>query len=894
MASPHSLSPTDVLAELSADAGGLSSADAQVRLERFGPNKLPEPKKRNPVLAFLSFFNDILIYILLGSAVLKALLGEWIDFAIIIAVAIINSVIGFLQEGRAEKAIDGIRNMLSADAQVLRDGSWATIAADSVVPGDIVRVGPGAKVPADIRLITSTSLRVEEAALTGESVPASKSVKAVDADAGIGDRTSMLFSGTIVTAGQAEGVVTATGSGTEIGAIQTMISNVDSLETPLTKQLRKFGTQLSVAILGMAAVMVLIGRYVHEFDVDEIVSAAIGFAVAAIPEGLPALVTITLALGVQSMAKRNAITRQLTAVETLGSVTTICSDKTGTLTKNEMTATVVVTGKRSFDVSGTGYEPVGDISLTGAEITLNGFPDLRAVIESMAVCNDAQLAQNDEGRWTIVGEPTEGALRTLGVKAGFAADEYERVAVLPFDSANKYMATLSKSATGEMVILVKGAPDRLLDRSIQQLSPNGKVKPLERDYWQQKIDELSDQGLRVLAAASLPAGAGAHKLKDKDIAAGLTFRGLVGIIDPPRPEAIEAIAKCHAAGIGVKMITGDHAGTAVAIARQMGIVGEGDVAVLTGAELAEMSQEKLKAVVQGVNVFARTSPEHKIRIVSALQAKGEVVSMTGDGVNDAPALRKADVGVAMGIKGTEATKEAAEIVLADDNFASIERAVEEGRRIYDNLRKSVVFLLPTNGAQSLVILLAVLFGFTLPLQPTQVLWINMVTAITLSLALAYEPAEPDIMARMPRKPGGSILPGFALAHVLVVSLLIAGATLFTFFFAQGQGAGLAESQTIAVQTLAFGQLFYLFNCRFLSSSSFTFRVFEGNWVIWAAVGVLVVFQVIFVYVPVMHTLFGSAALGFMGWALPIVMGLVVFALVEAVKVLGRKRGQLTA
>lgn len=887
MANPHSHTPAEVLSSLAVTADGIDAATAAERLHRFGPNKLPEAKRRNPLLAFLSFFNDILIYILLGSAVLKALLGEWVDVIVIAAVAIINAVIGFVQEGQAERAIHGITGMLSSTAAVLRDGSWTLVDAVDVVPGDIVRVGPGDKVPADIRLISATSLRVGEAALTGESEPASKSTAAVAEDAGLGDRTSMLFSGTIVTAGQGEGVVTSTGAETQIGAIHEMISGVESVETPLTKQLREFGTRLSIVILLMAAVMALIGKYVHNFGTHELVSATIGFAVAAIPEGLPALVTITLALGVQTMAKRNAITRRITAIESLGAVSTICSDKTGTLTTNEMTTVAVVTSKREFAVSGIGYAPEGGFGLGTTPVEADGFPDLVAVAEAAGICNDAQLS-HDSDQWTLVGEPTEGALRTFALKAGIDGDLYPRMAVLPFDSAHKYMATANGMPDGSTIVFVKGAPDRLLDRSTTQLSPHGKLRPLDRDHWDQQIDALSARGLRVLATASIPVEHRLTKIRNTDIATGLTFRGLVGIVDPPRPEAIAAIAECHAAGISVAMITGDHAGTARAIAQKLGILQSPNDAILTGPELAAMTNEQLKAIAPSVQVYARTSPEHKIRIVSALQASGQVVAMTGDGVNDAPALRKADIGIAMGIKGTEATKEAAEIVLADDNFASIERAVEEGRRIFDNIIKSLAFLLPTNGAQSLVILLAMLGGFALPLQPTQVLWINMVTAITLSLPLAYEPAEAGIMRRPPRASGGSLVTGRLLGFVFMVSVVIAAVTLVAFFAAVGLGYSTAASQTFAVQTLAFGQLFYLFNCRFMSSSSVTEKQFQSGWAVWIAVAALLALQAIFLYVPAMNVWFGSAPVGANGWVIPALLGVGVFIVVEVMKAIGRR------
>ncbi len=512
----------------------------------------------------------------------------------------------------------------------------------------------------------------------------------------------------------------------------------------------------------------------------------------------------------------------------------------------------------------------------------------------MMLCNDARIVPDGEDTdgWRLVGEPTEGALRTLGMKAGVDPTGWRRVAVVPFESENKFMATLDADPDGGLHVHVKGAPDRVLDRCATQLGPDGGSEPLDRAFWDAQIDALGGQGLRVLAAARRPAADGTAELDVADVADGLELCGLVGIVDPPRPEAIEAIAECRDAGIRVKMITGDHAGTALAIGREMGIVdahdGSSAPAVLTGPELEEMSTERLRQVVRDVDVYARTSPEHKIRIVSALQSHGEVVAMTGDGVNDAPALTQADVGVAMGIKGTEATKEAAEVVLADDNFATIERAVKEGRRIYDNIRKSVLFLLPTNGAQSLVILVAVLFGLTLPLQPVQVLWINMITAVTLSLALAYEKAEPDVMRRAPRDPKASILDGAYVRRILLVSLLIGGATILLFYVERAQGVPLAEAQTTAVTMLALGQLAYLFNCRFLDRSSLTLDVLRGNRVVWVSAATLLALQAVFVYAPFMHSWFDSAPIALAEWGKTLGLALVVFLLVEVIKWVGRR------
>ncbi|HAG74197.1 MAG TPA: carbonate dehydratase, partial [Thauera sp.] len=719
---PHALEADAVLDQLGARGKGLSNAEAARRLAEVGPNRLPQPPKDGLLKRFFKHFHDILIYILIAAAGITALLGHWIDTGVILGVVVINAIIGFIQEGKAEEALEGIRKMLSVHAHARRDDQWSEVEADGLVPGDIVRLRSGDRVPADLRLIEATNLRIEESALTGESVPADKNTAPVAADAGVGDRFGMAYSGTLVAAGRGIGVVTATGPNTELGRINRMIAEVQTLQTPLTRQMAQFSKVLSVVIVALALLMLVIGVSLHDFPLAEVFLAAIGFAVAAIPEGLPAILTITLALGVQRMAQRNAITRKLTAVETLGSVTVICSDKTGTLTKNEMTARHVVTRGGFYDVSGTGYRPEGEITLEGRAASIDSHGHLHAVIEVVAVANDTHVAEED-GQWRVTGEPTEGALRTLSHKAGFDADTHERHASIPFESANKFMATLNTTPAGQRRILLKGAPDRLLERCHHELGASGELEPLDRSFWEAQIDALSAEGLRVLAAAARDVPDSKLALEIEDLEEDMVFLGLIGIIDPPRPEAITAIKSCHEAGIRVKMITGDHAGTARAIGIEMGLGTADSLKVITGAEIEAASDEALKAIAHDCDIFARTSPEHKLRLVKALQARGEVVAMTGDGVNDAPALKRADVGVAMGIKGTEATKEAAEIVLADDNFSTIERAVEEGRTIYDNLRKAILFILPTNGAQGLVMLAAVVLGLTLPLTPVQILWV---------------------------------------------------------------------------------------------------------------------------------------------------------------------------
>ena len=876
------------MSQLSAGKDGLSFDEAERRLGEAGPNSLPAPSKDGLLKRFFKHFHDILIYILIAAAGITALLGHWIDTGVILGVVIINAITGFIQEGKAEKALEGIRKMLSLNAQVRRDGQWGEIEADTLVPGDIVRLGSGDRVPADLRLIETTNLRIEESALTGESVPADKNSEEVEAEAGIGDRFCMAFSGTLVAAGRGIGVVTATGPNTELGRINRMIAEVQTLQTPLTLQMAQFIKTLSVIIVALALLMLVIGYTLHDFPLAELFLAAIGFAVAAIPEGLPAVLTITLALGVQRMAQRNAITRKLTAIETLGSVTVICSDKTGTLTKNEMTVRHVITRGGEYQVEGIGYQPKGDITLDGKPVDLKQHPHLLAMVEVAAVANDTEVAEED-GEWRVIGEPTEGALRTLALKLAFDTSGHERHDSIPFESDNKFMATLNSRPDSPRGILLKGAPDRLLDRCDKELGADENPEPLDRGFWEEQIDKLSAEGLRVLAAAIREVPDSKSQLSLDDLDEEMTFLGLIGIIDPPRPEAIEAIKSCHEAGIRVKMITGDHAGTARAIGIEMGL-GKGDeLKVISGAEVEVASDEELQQIAQDCDIFARTSPEHKLRLVKALQARGEVVAMTGDGVNDAPALKRADVGVAMGIKGTEATKEAAEIVLADDNFSSIERAVEEGRTIYDNLRKSILFILPTNGAEGLVMLAAVVFGLALPLTPPQILWVNMVTAVTLAIALAFEPAEPGLMQRPPRKPGAPIMGRTMLLRLVIVSVLIGAATIALFEFELTHGVELDVARTMAVSTLVIAQMFYLFNARFLTASSLRLTLLFSNRVALMAVGVLALLQLGFVYLPFMNLWFGSAALELQHWLVPIGIGVIVFLTIEAEKAWGRRQ-----
>lgn len=879
---PHAASVQDVQEQLGVDLdSGLPPEQADRRREQLGPNKLPEPARDNVVLRLLKHFNDVLIYVLLAAAVLTAVLQEWVDTVVILLVVIINAVIGFVQEGRAEKALQGIRDMLSASASVKRDGSWSTVDAEDLVPGDIVRLSAGDKVPADIRLVDAANMTAEESALTGESVPAEKSTAQVAADAPLGDRSSLLFSGSMVASGAGSGIVVATGEQAEIGRINQMMSEVETLETPLTRQIATFSKWLSLGVLVVSLTLILVGWLVHGTDLMELLLSAVGFAVAAIPEGLPALITITLALGVQTMAKQKAITRKLPAVQTLGSVTTICSDKTGTLTKNEMTVVRGVVGELEFEVSGTGYAPQGSVTAKEAELDLS-HPGLLPLVEAMGAVNDADLVEDPEG-WKIVGEPTEGALRTFAAKMDLDRESFNRQTTLPFSSDYKFMAAaLELPEQDHTWVLVKGAPDVLLSRSTSQIDADGTNQDLDTQAWEQRIEELSNQGLRVLAAARRRAETeDGQEITPESLGEQLQFLGVVGIVDPPREEAITAVKTCQDAGIAVKMITGDHAGTATAIARQMGI--DDGAGAVTGVEIEQADDDELAGLAHKHNVFARTSPEHKLRLVKALQSRGEVVAMTGDGVNDAPALRRADVGVAMGIKGTEVTKESAEVVLGDDNFTTIETAVEEGRRIYDNLRKAIVFLLPTNGAQSLVILFAVLLGWTLPLTPLQILWVNMVTGVTLAFAFAFEPAEEGIMKR---KPAAAKEPIVKLRHVIqiaVASVLISGATMGVFYWRLAAGDSLESARTVATTVLVVAQVFYLFNVKALESSSFRPATFVNNKVAWLVVGLLTVFQLLFIYWSVFHEAFGTSNLQLNEILITAAAGVVIFLLIEVAK-----------
>jgi calcium-translocating P-type ATPase len=853
----HARPAIDCLTALNTTADGLTSPEGLRRLAEHGPNRLPEHHARGPVLRFLMQFHNVLIYVLLGAAVVTGVLQHWVDTGVILAVVLANAVIGFVQEGKAEAAMAAIRDMLAPKAAVFRDGHRVTLEGADLVPGDVVLLEAGDRVPADLRVLEARGLAAQEAILTGESVPVEKAVDKVAIDAALGDRRSMLWSGTLLTQGTARGLVVATGADTEIGRIGGLLAGVEQLTTPLVTQMDHFARWLSFLILLCAALLLAYGYFVSHMPFDELFMAVVGVAVAAIPEGLPAVMTITLAIGVQTMARRHAIVRRLPAIEAIGSVSVICTDKTGTLTRNEMVVVAAETPDDAVRITGEGYAPEGAITPAG---------DLGRLALAAALCNDARLHCR-EGTWAVEGDPMEGALLAFAAKV--AGDHTaRRLDAIPFDSRHRFMAVLTEGSSGRL-IHVKGAPERVLRM----------CAGLDYAYWHLRAEALARQGLRVLALAERSDAA--PRIDAATLEYGLSFLGLVGLIDPPRPEAIAAVAECQAAGIGVKMITGDHAGTAATIARQIGLVNPDRV--LTGHDLDKLDDVQLALEVLGTSVFARTSPEHKLRLVTALQANGLSVAMTGDGVNDAPALKRADAGIAMGLKGSDAAKEASVLVLADDNFASIATAVREGRTVYDNLKKVISWMLPTNAGESMVIVIALVAGLLLPLSPVMILWVNMITAITLGFALAFEPTESGTMRRPPRSRASPILSGELVWHVILVAALFIAAILAMFNYAQDRGYSLALSQTIAMNTLVVLKTFHLFFIRNIHGTSLSWNAIKGTPVVWTVVVAVTAAQFAVTYLPSLQAVLGTAPVSFADGLLIVAVGAAFFAIIEIEK-----------
>jgi len=883
----HALSAETAISDLVSTRDGITNDEAAARLARHGPNALPAGARKSLLTRALAQFDNLLIYVMIAGAAITLTLGHYLDTAVILAVIIINAIIGVIQENKAESALEAIRDMISPRASVLREGRRVTIDAAHLVPGDVLLLEAGDRVTADVRLIKARNLRIDEAILTGESVAVTKNTEPAAEAASLGDRRSMAYSGTLVTSGQGAGIVVATGPLSEIGRISALLSRVEQLETPLIRQMNEFARQLTVAILALCAMTFLFAVFVRDYPVDLAFMAVVSLAVGAVPEGLPAVMTITLAIGVQRMAARNAIIRHLPAVETLGSVSTICSDKTGTLTRNEMTVTRVVLADRAYEVGGIGYAPKGGFSLAGSEADVSSDAALMSAARTAILCNDAALRERN-GQWSVDGDPMEGALMTFGLKAGFDKEQLARslprLDEIPFDAAHRYMATLHHSHDGAVFACVKGAPERVLDMCRTQAAGGGEAS-LDKAYWLKAVDKLAGNGQRVLALASLTLPRDKRTLDFGDVDEGLRLDGLVGLIDPPRPEAIAAVAECRSTGIAVKMITGDHAATAGAIARELGLTA--NTRVVTGKDLDTVGDEALRPMAARTSVFARTSPEHKLRLVEALQADGDVIAMTGDGVNDAPALKRADVGVAMGRSGTEAAKEAADMVLADDNFASIVAAVREGRTVYDNLTKVIGWTLPTNGGEFLIVVFAIFAGLTLPMTPVQILWINMVTTVGLGLVLAFEPAEPDIMQRPPRAPDAPILSPFLLWRVAFVSVLFAIGALGIFAWAMARGLGIDTARTMVVNTVVVLELFYLFSVRYLYGASLTWRGMLGTPAVLAGIAIIVGLQLAFTYLPWMQYLFQTTTIGFLEGAAIVGTGVALFVILEIEKHIGR-------
>jgi Ca2+-transporting ATPase len=866
---------------------GLSSEEVRRRQSKYGLNAIPKKKQKTPLELFLQQFTQPLVVILLIATVITALLQEWVDSSVIFGVVFVNAVIGFIQESKALKAIEALAKSVASEATVIRDGEKRRIPSVELTIGDVVLLQSGDKVPADLRLVQVRELQVDESSLTGESVPVIKQTDALDADTVLGDRSNMAYSSTLVTYGTGVGVVVAIGRNTEIGKINEMIAEADVLETPLTQSIARFSKVLLYVILSLAALTFVVGLVRGERWVDMFM-AAVALAVAAIPEGLPAAVTITLAIGVARMAKRNAIIRKLPAVETLGSASVICSDKTGTLTQNQMTVQKIYAGSKLYSVTGVGYEPSGQFMHGEQAVSATENQALKETLICGLLCNDSNLIFVD-GQWKIEGDPTEGALIVSAQKAGFTRktllSHLPRVDTIPFESAYQYMATLhARQEMNDTVVYVKGSVERLLERAQSALSDTGELATLDAKRILQQADTLASQGLRVLAFAYKIFDRSKTTLSHADISDGLIFLGLQAMIDPPRPEAIEAVAACQSAGIRVKMITGDHELTALAIAQRLGIASPQATmdSVINGKTLTTLPEEQLPEVVEKTSVFARVAPGDKLRLVKALQKKGYIVAMTGDGVNDAPSLKQANIGIAMGIAGTDVAKEAADMILTDDNFATIEAAVEEGRNVYDNLVKFITWTLPTNFGEGLVILASVVTGLTLPILPVQLLWINMTTAILLGLMLAFEPKEPGIMNRPPREPNEPILTTSLVVRIIIVGTLLCVGALLFFELALQNGRTDAEARTIAVNIFVLGELFYLFNCRSLRYSMFKIGLFS-NPLIWLGVSGMLALQVLYTYLPFMNVAFQSAPLTLADWGISCVPGLIIYAVIGLLK-----------
>jgi cation-transporting P-type ATPase F len=887
----HTLTVEQVAEHLNIDIrNGLSDEDVKKRLQQYGENRITAKKQQSGLVRFLLQFHQPLIYILLAATLITFLLQEYTDAFVIFAVVLINSIIGYIQETKALKAIDALSKSMSTSATVIRKGKQSQVNSVELVPGDLVVLQAGDKIPADLRFIRVRDLQVDESALTGESVATQKNTALADSEAMIADHQNMGFAATVVTYGSAKGIVTTTGDRTEVGKINTSISTAEELDTPLTLKIKKFSHTLLWVIL-FFALLILGVAYLRGESLVDAFMVAVALMVSAIPEGLPAAVTIMLAIGVSKMAKRRAIIRKLVAVETLGSTNVICSDKTGTLTENQMTVKKIMAGGMLFEVTGTGYKPEGNILFRAENVSLSEQSALLSLLRGGVLCNNSRIVEK-EGRWIAEGDPTEAALISVAEKAGirehYIDHYYPRLDEIPFQSEYQYMATLHKA--DKNIVFLKGSLEAVLASSDFMMNERGEVDAIDKSLILKFAEEMAAEGLRVLAFAIKEFDSSKYELKHTDVAKEMIFTGLQGMIDPPREEAIKAVGLCQQAGIQVKMITSDHALTAATISNQLGIKGKienGKLKALTGLNLQKLSDDELIEVAEEVSVFARVSPDQKLRLVKALQSKGNVVAMTGDGVNDGPALKQANIGVAMGITGTEVAKDASDMVLTDDNFASIEAAVEEGRGVLDNLTKFIVWTLPTNLGEALVILASIAFSTQLPLVPVQILWINMTTAVCLGLMLSFEPKEPGIMDRPPIPSNKPILSFPLIMRTLLVGSLIMLAAFSLFQYELAQGAGLAEAQTVATTVFIVLEGFYLFNCRSLRRSIKEIGWFS-NKKVYYGVFTMLALHILFIYVPFMNDLFHSAPIGLKSWLRIIIAGIILFNIVYIEKTIRRK------
>lgn len=888
----HAMSSEEALSLLATDPEqGLHESEAKQRLERDGPNRLTRRRGTSLVRRFLSQFTGPLVSILVVAAAVSAALGDTPDAVVISAVVVVNAVIGFFQEQRAENAIALLDRLVVTEAAVLREAVKRRIPSQELVLGDIVLLQSGDAVPADLRLVSVRDLHVDEASLTGESLPSAKSTHALLPDTAVGDRENLAFAGTSVTYGTAKGVVVAIGDHTETGRIASLMQTTEELRTPLTRRIATLSKLLVAIVLSVSGLLFAL-EAVRGADFERTFNGVVAFAVGAVPEGLPAAVTVLLAVGVSQMARRRALIRKLPAVETLGCTTVICTDKTGTLTENQMTVREVFTFAGSVVVTGVGYAEEGRLEQDEEPIDAAEIPALLECVRAGALANDTRIVRGDETK--IEGDPTEAALLVLATKAGMHDEAtFPRRDVIPFESQHRTMATLHEHPAGGAVLYVKGSAEVLLERSIDALGLEGPFDDERRAEVERVVSELAARGLRVLSMARRRYSEMPSSITRQHID-GLTFLGLIGMIDPPRAEAKHAIAACHRAGIRVKMITGDHAITASAIAAELGLVGErnddGTLRALTGARIERTSPEELSKMAENVAVFARVAPEQKLLLVRALQERGHIVAMTGDGVNDAPALKQADLGVAMGRGGTDVARSASAMILTDDNFATIEAAVEEGRGVYDNLVKFITWTLPTNGGEGMVLLLAMAIGTVLPILPVQILWINMGTAILLGTSLVFEPKEPGIMLRPPRPPSEPLLSLRLGVRTLIVSALMAAAAFGFFEWALATNPDeVAEARTVAGNTIVMVEVAYLFACRSLSLPIWRIGAFSNGYV-WLGASVMLGAQLLFTYAPFMNRVFGTAPIDAMWWVYMSGAGAVVFVAVE-VKKLFHRRGK---